>query len=77
MAAEDPSPAKTPRRPHAASDEASRQAAGPLSKEARIPRALPQVLKWAGITLLVVAALMAVYLAAGLLGELAAWSAYP
>jgi hypothetical protein len=78
MAAEDPSPATTPGRKHAASYEASRQATGPLAKEARITPALPApVLKWAGVALLVVATLMAVYLGAGLLGELAAWSAYP
>jgi hypothetical protein len=78
MAAEDPSPATTPGKQHAASYEASRQATGPLAKEARItPALLPPVLKWAGVALLVVATLMAVYLAAGLLGELAAWSAYP
>jgi hypothetical protein len=35
------------------------------------------VLKWAGVALLVIAGLMAVYLGAGLLGELAAWAAYP
>jgi hypothetical protein len=78
MAAEDPSPATTPRKPHTVSYEASRQATGPLAKEARItPALLPPVLTWAGVALLVVAVLMAVYLGAGLLGELAAWSAYP
>ena len=78
MAAEGPSPATPPRRPHAASHEASRQGTGPLAKEARIARELgPPVLKWAGVALLVVAGLLAVYLAAGLLGELAAWAAYP
>jgi hypothetical protein len=35
------------------------------------------VLKWAGVALLVIAALMAVYLGAGLLGELAVWATYP
>ena len=76
MAAEGPSPATPPRSPHAASHEASRQGTGPLAKEARITPALPPVLKWAGVALLVVAGLLAVYLAAGLLGELAAGAAY-
>jgi hypothetical protein len=39
--------------------------------------ALSLVLKWAGVALLVIAALMAVYLGAGLLGELAVWATYP
>ena len=39
--------------------------------------ALSVVLKWAGVALLVIAALMAVYLGAVLLGELAMWATYP
>ena len=35
------------------------------------------VLKWVGMALLVVACLLAVYLGAGLLGELAVWATYP
>jgi hypothetical protein len=38
--------------------------------------ALSLVMKWAGVALLVVACLMAVYLGAGLLGELAARAAF-
>jgi hypothetical protein len=34
------------------------------------------VLKWVGVTLLVIACLLAVYLGAGLLGELAVWATY-
>jgi hypothetical protein len=78
MAAEGPSPATPPRRTRAALYEASRQGMGSVSEEARITRALvPPVLKWAGVALLVVAGLLAVYLGAGLLGELAAGAAYP
>ncbi len=39
------------------------------------PRSL--VLKWVGVVLLVVACLLAVYLGAGLLGELAVRATYP
>ena len=35
------------------------------------------MLKWVGVALLVVASLLAVYLGAGLLGELAARATYP
>jgi hypothetical protein len=35
------------------------------------------VLKWVGVALVVIACLMAVYLGAGLLGELAVWVTYP
>ncbi len=35
------------------------------------------VLKWVGVALLVVACLLAVYLGAGLLGELAVRATYP
>ena len=40
-------------------------------------RALSLVLKWAGVALLVIAGVLAMYLGAGLLGELAAQAAYP
>jgi hypothetical protein len=40
-------------------------------------RALSVVLKWVGVALLVIAALMAVYMGASLLGELAVWATYP
>jgi hypothetical protein len=38
---------------------------------------LSVVLKWVGVALLVVACLLAVYLGASLLGELAVWATYP
>ena len=38
---------------------------------------LSVVLKWVGVALLVVACLLAVYLGAALLGELAVWATYP
>jgi hypothetical protein len=38
---------------------------------------LSLVLKWAGLALLVVACVVAVYLGAALLGELVVWAAYP
>ena len=38
---------------------------------------LSVVLKWVGVALLVVACLLAVYLGAGSLGELAVWATYP
>jgi hypothetical protein len=38
---------------------------------------LSAVLKWVGVALLVVACLLAVYLGAALLGELAVWATYP
>ena len=41
------------------------------------PAALSVVLKWVGVALLVVACLLAVYLGAGLLGELAVRATYP
>ena len=41
------------------------------------PAALSLVLKWVGVALLVIAGLMAVYLGAVLLGELAVWATYP
>ncbi len=79
MVAEDTSPTTTTSRgPRAASYEATRQGAGPLQEEASTtPAALSVVLKWAGVALLVIAGLMAVYLGAVLLGELAVWATYP
>ena len=78
MAAEDTSPTRTTSRgPRAASYEATQQGAGPLPEASTTPAALSLVLKWAGVALLVIAALMAVYLGAGLLGELAVWATYP
>jgi hypothetical protein len=38
---------------------------------------LSVVLKWVGVALLLIASLLAIYLAAGLLGEWAARAAYP
>ena len=78
MAAEDTSPTTTTSRgPRAASYEATQQGAGPLPEASTTPAVLSVVLKWAGVALLVIAALMAVYLGAGLLGELAVWATYP
>ena len=78
MAAEDTSPTTTTSRgPRAASDEATQQGAGPLPEASTTPAALSMVLKWAGVALLVIAGLMAVYLGAGLLGELAVWATHP
>ena len=78
MAAEDSSPTTTSRGPRAASYEATQQGAEPLPEEASTtPAALSVALKWAGLTLLVVAGLLAVYLGAVLLGELALWASYP
>ncbi len=79
MAAEDTSPTTTTSRgPREASYEATQQGAESLPEEARTaPAALSLMLKWAGVALLVIAALMAVYLGAGLLGELAAKATYP
>ena len=91
MADEDPSPKATTSTslhvepqgrphgsPHAASYEATRQAPGPPSKQASTtPAALVLVLKLAGMALLVIAGLLAVYLVADVLGELAARTAYP
>jgi hypothetical protein len=58
--------------------EAIRQATKQLLEEASTTlRVLSVVLKWVGVALLVVACLLAVYLAAGLLGELAVQAAYP
>ena len=55
-----------------------RQATRRLFEEERITLgALSVVLKWVGIGLLVVACLLAVYLGAGSLGELAVWATYP
>jgi hypothetical protein len=49
-----------------------------LPEESRIPPAAAVLaLKWAGVTLLVIAGLMALYLGAGLLGELAVRATYP
>jgi hypothetical protein len=39
-------------------------------------RVLSVVLKWVGLALLIVACLLAVYLGAALLGELAVWATY-
>ena len=78
MAAEDTSPTTTTSRgPRAASYEATQQGAGPLPEASTTPAVLSVVLKWAGVALLVIAGLMAVYLGAGLLGELAVWATYP
>ena len=49
-----------------------------MSEEASTgPEALLLWLKWTGVALLVVAGLLAVYLGAGLLGDLAAGASYP
>ena len=79
MAAEDTSPTtRTSRGPRTASYGATQQeGAGQLPEASTTPAALSVVLKWAGVALLVIAGLMAVYLGAGLLGELAVWATYP
>jgi hypothetical protein len=78
MVAEDTSPTTTTSRgPRAASYEATQQGAGPLPEASTTPAALSVVLKWAGLALLVIAGLMAVYLGAVLLGELAVRVTYP
>jgi sporulation protein YlmC with PRC-barrel domain len=78
MVAEDTSPTTTTSRgPRAASYEATQQGAGPLPEASTTPAALSVVLKWTGVALLVIAGLMAVYLGAVLLGELAVWATYP
>ncbi len=78
MVVENSPPTATSSSPHAASCEATRQATRALSEDASTTSAaLSSLLKWAGVTLLVVAGLMAVYLGAGLLGALAVRAAYP
>ena len=78
MVAEDPSPTPTSRNPHETPYEATQQATGSLPEEASTtPAALSLTLKRAGMTLLMIAVLLAVYLGAGFLGELAASAAYP
>ena len=78
LAAEDTSPTTTTSSgPRTASYEATQRAAVPLPEASTTPAALSVVLKWAGVALLVIAGLMAVYLGAGLLGELAVWATYP
>jgi hypothetical protein len=77
LAAEDSSPTATSRRPHAASYEATLQATGPLPEASTSSAALTVVLKWAGVALLVIASLLAIYMGAGMLGEWAARAAYP
>ena len=68
----------TSRNPHAATYQATRQATRPQPEQARTaPAALSAGLKWAGVALLVIAVLLAVYVGAGLLGELVARAAYP
>jgi hypothetical protein len=77
MAAEDTSPTMTTSRgPRAASYEATQRGAGPLPEASATPAALSVMLKWAGVALLVIAGLMAVYLGASLLGELAVRATY-
>ena len=78
MAAErNPSPTK-PGGSHPALYEAIRQATKQLLEEVRTRLgALSVVLKWTGVALLVIACVLAVYLGAALLGELAVWATYP
>ena len=59
-------------------NEAIRQATKQLLEEVSTPLgALSVVLKWVGVALLVVACLLAVYLGADFLGELAVRATYP
>jgi hypothetical protein len=76
MVAKDPSPTPASSNRHEAPYEATWQAMGSVPEEASTPPAALS-LKWAGVTLLVIAVLLAVYLGAGLLGELAARATYP
>ena len=77
MAAErDPSPTK-PGGSHPALYEAIRQATKQLLEASTPLGVLSVVLKWVGVALLIVACLLAVYLGAGLLGELAVRATYP
>jgi hypothetical protein len=48
-----------------------------LEEERTTLRVLSVVLKWVGVALLVVACLLAVYLGAGSLADLAVWATYP
>ena len=57
--------------------EAIRQATKQLLETSTMLGALSVVLKWVGVALLVIACLLAVYLGAALLGELAVRSTYP
>ena len=57
--------------------EAIRQATKQLLEASTMLGVLSVVLKWAGVALLVVACLLAVYLGAALLGELAVRATYP
>jgi len=66
----------TSRGPRSTTYEATQQGAGPLEARTALA-ALTAVLKWAGVALLVIAGLTAVYLGAGLLGELAVRATYP
>ena len=79
MAAENTSKTTTTSRGlRTASYKATQQeGAGPLPEASTALAALSVVLKWVGVALLVIAALMAVYLGAVLLGELAVWATYP
>ncbi|HSK82110.1 MAG TPA: hypothetical protein VK902_01715 [Rubrobacter sp.] len=56
---------------------AVRQATKQLLEASTTLRVLSVVLKWVGVALLVLACLLAVYLGAALLGELAVWATYP
>jgi hypothetical protein len=78
MAAErDPSPT-TSGCPHAVVHEAIQHPTRlPLEETSTTLGALSLVLKWVGMALLVVACLLAVYLGAALLGELAVRVTYP
>jgi hypothetical protein len=77
MVAEDPSPTPASRGPHAAAYEATRQATGPPREQASSTLGAKLELKWTGVALLVIAVLLAVYLGADLLGELAAQTIFP
>ncbi len=57
--------------------EAIRQATKQLLEASTTLGVLSVVLKWVGVALLVVACLLAVYLGAALLGELAVRATYP
>ena len=78
MGADGPSAKTTSGGPRAAPYDATRRAPRrPPEEERTAPAATPLVLKGAGVVLLVIVGLVAVYLGAGLLGELAASATYP
>ena len=78
MAAEDPSPTPTSRSSRAAAYETTHHdMESVLESASTTPAALLLWLKYAGVALMVIVGLMALYVGAGLFGEWAAGFAYP